>query len=70
MGIKRGAGDQGFPWILKFLAIKFVFLVSSGEAEFYHFWLPRKILGKMRYSSRLEKILQTPMAGHTVFLEE
>jgi len=33
MGVGRGAGTNAFPWILKFLARKFIFLVSSGKNE-------------------------------------
>ena len=62
MGVRRVVkGVVKTPWILKFSAKKFVFLVSRGKKQISPlFSPPGKILEKSS-SPRLEKILPTPL---------
>jgi len=61
MGVGKGQGGVGPPWVLKLLVKKVVFSISTGKNQISPLLVPPwKKFGKF-FTVPLEKILPTPM---------
>jgi len=67
IGVGRGVGGLGLPWILKFSAKEGCFLSFGGKIKFHHFWSPP---GKIQEKSTSAPPGKNPSGAHAVSCAE